>query len=403
MAVAAPASDERETQYCWNDIPVYRYPISLKPSRAELRGQVTPRYFERFADWLHGYAPDVVHFHSHTRGVGVEHARLAHSLGARVIHTIHVPGVTCARGTMLRWGTTPCDGEMKPERCAACILRARHIPLPLARLLAKTPQGVSRRADASSFPITSLFTYREYVEARTGRVREYLALADKIVVVSQWLYEAFQRNGVPASKLVLCRHGVSDELIAAGKIARESRQSSATLRVGYIGRFDPIKGVDVLVRAVKQLPRAVPLKLVLYGRAQTSAHHAYLDKLKALAVGDARIQFGGEVTSANWSEVMRGLDLLAVPSLCLETGPLVVLEAFAAGLPVVGSRLGGIAELVTDGVNGLLVAAGYTAAWTHALQTLACRVGRVELLAQNVPPVRRANTVLDQMMSLYAN
>ena len=49
------------------------------------------------------------------------------------------------------------------------------------------------------------------------------------------------------------------------------------------------------------------------------------------------------------------IDVLAVPSQWLETGPLVVLEAFAAGTPVIGSDLGGIRELVSDGRDGLLV------------------------------------------------
>ena len=57
-------------------------------------------------------------------------------------------------------------------------------------------------------------------------------------------------------------------------------------------------------------------------------------------------------------ETIRKYDALVVPSVWLETGPLVVLEAFAAGVPVIGSRLGGIAEMVRDGVDGLLFGAG---------------------------------------------
>ena len=66
-------------------------------------------------------------------------------------------------------------------------------------------------------------------------------------------------------------------------------------------------------------------------------------------------------------------DALVVPSLWLETGPLVVLEAQAAGLYVMGSRLGGIAELVGDGAGGELVEAGSVRAWTAAIARLAER------------------------------
>ncbi len=69
---------------------------------------------------------------------------------------------------------------------------------------------------------------------------------------------------------------------------------------------------------------------------------------------------------------MQRYDVLAVPSQWLETGPLVVMEAFAAGVPVLGSNLGGIGELVTSGVDGLLVEPASIVAWRTALEAL-CR------------------------------
>jgi len=72
-------------------------------------------------------------------------------------------------------------------------------------------------------------------------------------------------------------------------------------------------------------------------------------------------------------------DALAVPSLWLETGPLVVLEAQAAGLFVIGSRLGGIAELVDDS-SGLLLQPGNVEVWAEAIGELAAQ--------RSLPPVR---------------
>ena len=61
-------------------------------------------------------------------------------------------------------------------------------------------------------------------------------------------------------------------------------------------------------------------------------------------------------------------DALVVPSVWLETGPLVVLEAQAAGLYIMGSRLGGIAELISEDGSGELVDAGSVPAWTAAIE-----------------------------------
>ena len=64
-------------------------------------------------------------------------------------------------------------------------------------------------------------------------------------------------------------------------------------------------------------------------------------------------------------------DVMLVPSQVVETGPLVVLDAHAAGVPVIGSALGGIADRVLDDVNGQLVPHGSVAAWTAAVRRVA--------------------------------
>ncbi len=366
-----------------------------------MRGDVPPAYLDVFADWLACQSPDVVHLHSLTRGVSIYHARCVKSIGAGLVHTIHVPGVTCARGTMMQWGKTPCDGLMQPQKCAACLLSARGFPQPLARFLAHTPDSASRMALASRVAAAHVLGYRAYIEQRTARALEYLNLADHIVVVCQWLYDVMRRNGVPDAKLSLCRHGLSDDVMRQSALARRERFVSPVLRVGYVGRFDPIKGVHVLVAAVKRLPASVPVQLKLHGRAQSDEECRYLDKLKSLAGGDSRIQFGGELTPENRVKALRELDLLAVPSVWFETGPFVVLEAFAAGLPVIGSRLGGVAELVRDGENGILVDAASINAWSATLENLSRSPVRVRELARKIPQVRRSQAVVEEMVRLY--
>ena len=80
--------------------------------------------------------------------------------------------------------------------------------------------------------------------------------------------------------------------------------------------------------------------------------------------------------------IMADYDLIAIPSRCLETGPLVALEAFAAGVPVLGANLGGIAELVRDGVDGILVAPDDPSAWAAAIARLSVNPHIVRELQQ---------------------
>jgi glycosyltransferase involved in cell wall biosynthesis len=91
-----------------------------------------------------------------------------------------------------------------------------------------------------------------------------------------------------------------------------------------------------------------------------------------------------------------------VPSQWLETGPLVVLEAFAAGTPVLGSNLGGIAELVNDGANGRLVPHDDLTAWMRALQDLERDRSIVARLRAGVRPPRTVREVSEDMQRVYA-
>jgi glycosyltransferase involved in cell wall biosynthesis len=93
--------------------------------------------------------------------------------------------------------------------------------------------------------------------------------------------------------------------------------------------------------------------------------------------------------------------MLAVPSVVLETGPLVVLEALAHGIPILGSRLGGIAELVEEGSNGWLLPPGEVPAWADALRQLAREPQRLEALMFSPKSPRGWDEVAAENAAVY--
>jgi glycosyltransferase involved in cell wall biosynthesis len=98
---------------------------------------------------------------------------------------------------------------------------------------------------------------------------------------------------------------------------------------------------------------------------------------------------------------MRDYDAIAVPSRGLETGPLVVLEAFAAGRPVLGADLGGIAELVSHDVDGLLIAPNNSSIWASAIAELASDPRRIQRLAAGIRAPRTMEDAAGEMVTLY--
>src|SRR5262249_49626069 len=157
----------------------------------------------------------------------------------------------------------------------------------------------------------------------------------------------------------------------------------------------------VLVNAFKRLPKAVPVELYILAVAAGTEGKKYREQVRRYAAGDQRIHFLPEAMDRGDMNVLLDLDALLVPSQWLETAPLGVLEAFAAGKPVIGCDLGGIRELVSHNHNGLLVPHDDVIAWTAAIARLATDPGLAEQLRQGIGPVRTMSDVACDMAALY--
>jgi glycosyltransferase involved in cell wall biosynthesis len=170
--------------------------------------------------------------------------------------------------------------------------------------------------------------------------------------------------------------------------------NSAPLRVAFLGRADYVKGIDTLIKAVKAAPE-LQIELHLYGVTQDGS--GYRAILESLAAGDARISFLAPVPHENVIPMLAGYHLLAMPSRTMETGPLVILEAFAAGTAVLGSNLGNIAEWIQHEKNGLLVDFEDVRAWTDALRRCA---GDRTLLGTLRAGVRQPRSMVDVALEM---
>jgi glycosyltransferase involved in cell wall biosynthesis len=169
--------------------------------------------------------------------------------------------------------------------------------------------------------------------------------------------------------------------------------------VAFFGRLDRTKGLQVLVEALRVVPE---LKLELHchlisAEGAEAAMNPLLNQMKL----DSRVHLHPPVSSDDVVRTMAGYDAVAVPSIWLETGPLVVLEAFEAGVPVLGSSLGGIAEWVTHERDGLLIEPGNAAAWAHELKRLVDEPTRLAQLRGGVSVPPRMREVAHQMDQVY--
>lgn len=159
-------------------------------------------------------------------------------------------------------------------------------------------------------------------------------------------------------------------------------QPADRIRLLYVGRLHPSKGVAFLIEAVAALAGDHRLRLDIVGDGVEAA------RLRALHPGANWLRFHGRVDPAAVAGHMAAADLLCVPSLWRENWPGVVVQALGIGLPVLGSRIGGIPELVEPGVTGDLAGPGDRKAWVAALRRVADNPGLLADWRRNAETAR---------------
>lgn len=399
--IAAPAAKAWDGSH--DGHAVHRYPVEPQQRHAQVSGAQPHGGFRDFEDWLAGQDAVLYHQHSWTYGCGLHHLQAARSRGLQTVLTVHVPGPACPRGTMLHGGTVPCEGMTSDRRCAACWLQSRGAPAAAQAVLPWVPPAAGALLRPWGRVGTALAA-RAYVQSHRASLLQAAAAAGKVVAVCQWLHDALRVAGVPSQKLLLCRQGVP---LGAGEQVAGARRAApgGRLRVGFLGRWDPTKGQALLVEALLRLPRDTPMELRLHGLPPAdAAGQAWHDAVRSrAALRPDMITLGPALAPAEVGQFLREIDVLAVPSQWLETGPLVVLEALQAGTPVIGSDLGGIAELVQDGRTGRLVRHDDVDAWASALRELAAQPERLAQWRRQIGRVRTMADVAGDMANLYAD
>jgi len=224
--------------------------------------------------------------------------------------------------------------------------------------------GIPRRLLTLHNTVAQRSPLQRFFEARL------IGSLDRIVAVSAAVKDDIVRkkNAVPEEVAVIV-NGIDvsefDTAADAGEIRAELGLEATAEVIGAVGRLQYDKGFDVLIRALALLrPRQPTLRLVLIGSGRDEAGLRELAERERVA--DV-VHFAGYRSDAR--RLMRALDIVAIPSR-REGQSFTLLEAMAARKPVVAANVGGIPEVLIDGVTGLLFPSENVAALANALEKL---------------------------------
>jgi len=396
--IAAPSETSRLYEH--QGLKVYRFALSAVDDPSGIYGAGDLQGAAAVAHILDTETPDVVHMHALTRGVSLLVLREAKQRKIPVVFTYHTPTVSCPRGTLLYWGHQACDGRLETHRCTACKLQSLGLPPTAAHMLSYVPTivGNTIASMGQSGGIWTALRMSQLIAQRQAVVQAVWEEADVILALNEWTRNLLLSNGVVDEKIHVVRHGLG-EIASNLPMAIASPQAGEPLRLVFLGRFSPEKGLDLVIDAIRLMPEA-NITLDAYGIRQEGSE-TLASHLADQAAQDPRIRL---LPSIPQSEVIARLTqyhVLVIPSRCLETGPLVLLEAFAAGIPVLGSNLGGIAEWVDHEVNGLLVDTDSVSAWREILKVLCKHPEVLEKFKRNIKPPPNMVSVGQKMLELY--
>jgi glycosyltransferase involved in cell wall biosynthesis len=266
----------------------------------------------RFREILADAQPDIVHTHV-IDGFSGAVWRRAKRRGIPVIHTAHDYHLICPRAFLLSRSWQICTHPTLPCRT----YRRWHL---------------HTASDVDLFVSPSQFLLKKHVDAG-------LAVGQTAVV----------RNGIPRPPAALPRE----------------RVPGAPLEFLLLCRLTQEKGVHVVLDAMRLLPRDLPIALTIAGRGPLE------EVARAAAASDSRITFAGFVQGDEKHALLSRADHLLIPSLWYENAPVAVVEAAAYEIGVIGSRIGGIPELVQEGATGLLFEPGDAAGLAAIMRNLA--------------------------------
>ena len=291
----------------------------------------SPEHVERLADESHlgrrarDLGVDVLHLHCDVRTVPTE---------VPVLRTVHTHSPYCpSQGRFLKRSGKPCDRDYSLLGClwGHAIDRCGSVrPAALGRNFATV------RAESRTLPQIP------------------------VIAISEFLKRQMVRAGYPAERIDVI-HLPAPEPRPYVEPPREE-----PARFVFLGRMIPHKGLEWLLRAMTRLKQDVRLDLA--GTGNQEAEYRAL----AMSLGlDARVRFHGWLDAQAASELLDGARALVFPSVWHEPAGLVALEAMVAGRAVIASRVGGIPEMVQDGVSGTLVEPGDEAGLARAIDRLA--------------------------------
>ncbi len=344
-ACSGGISRHRDNEYLWDQ--------SLSDDFL-MQGRNCQATLTTFADFLRSVRPEIVHLH-HALHMGYEILEVIKATlpDAKIYFTLHEYVPICFHnGQMIKT-----DGRL----CQSSDLAACHACFP-------------QKSEADFW-------------LRKRNFEHYFRYVDAFFAPSEFLRRRYIDWGLQPEKIIMLENGLR-ELEACPPRALKTGENRN--RFGFFGQITYFKGLQQLFEGLNLLAPQDRAKIILeiHGDAFGEKAVVFTQKLKRKYKNlekEGIARWLGAYDPSFITSRMSGVDWLVMPSIWWENSPVVIQEAFACKRPVIASNMGGMAEKIKHGVNGLLVAPRNPQAWADTLLECAAANGLWEKLHASIP------------------
>jgi glycosyltransferase involved in cell wall biosynthesis len=349
-----------------------------------------PRIETHFLHYLKQNQPEIVHV---IGGYLVTAGGIRAALAANVpvIVTLTDFWFLCPRITLLKSDGSVCAAPpAEGMGCVRCLAEESRRYRLFTTFVPRVADSVWRHVA----PHLAAGDRARSIDHRRATLHDALLSSEVLICPSEFLRRKYVEQGVPPHKCLVLRQGH-----ALAGASRPPRSSSAPFTIGYVGQVKWHKGVDVLLEAARLMhDRGLNFKVAIYGDSAESPE--FVNKLKAQYQG-SWLEWRGIFGADETARVMADVDVLAVPSRWYENSPNVILEAQAFKVPIVATRLGGMAELVRDEIDGLLFDLNNAQDLARQLQRAVEDSEFVARLSTNAPSSKTLDTEMHELCEIY--
>jgi glycosyltransferase involved in cell wall biosynthesis len=369
-------------------------------------------YLQRcFLQTLKMFRPEIVHFHNYI-SLGDPLVSLAKQTGARIVYTLHDYGLICPNNLLLTSSGALCEkadsdffGHCCPEllrvsagRCSTLAGRlpslsrwsrfAEQFPWGPGRWILKGAVRLAGRLLNQNSEQT-IQQKRLFFQKATGGI---LRDVDLFLTPGRFLRDRFISCGVSPDRIRFVPNGIQ-HFARAARVPRTGK-----IRLGYLGALHAQKGIEVLLDAFEGLQEIAELHI--HGSTFGSPiSDCYWQRIQQGA--DPNVIMHGPYRNTELPDILASLDAVVVPSLWYENAPLTIQESLHAGVPVITSNCGGMAEMIHHEINGLTFEIGNSEALRAVFRRLHAEPDLLSRLAAGIQPVPSIEQQSKEVLHIY--